>query len=146
MVIEILARLAAQMGAERISLEIAPSDGGSTSVMVVTSLGQSSANIGDEKQQRLQAVLSQPLVVTGNVGELDSRVVALVDDLEEVMVTTAKSLPETDAQKQKAALLAAQHDTKETAVKDEEGDTAVVDVSQDDMAADALAAGEANSL
>lgn len=104
MLIETLARLAHEAGAERISLEIPPSDGGSVKVLVVTSFGQGVRIADDKKARTLFPALAQPLVVGGNIAEMDSRVVRLVDELEGDVIAAAKTMPETDAQKRRKEL------------------------------------------
>lgn len=158
MLIEALANLAERTGAERISLEIPPSNNGSCAVMVVTSFGQS-AHVGESKENgKLLAALSTPLVVEGHVGELDSRLVALIDELEDDIVRASQSLPETDAQKRKrelqeaAAKKAEKREasaTKKTAKKGGKKASDAVKPEPDATAAsheDALACGDADSL
>jgi len=158
MLIEALANLAERTGAERISLEIPPSNNGSCAVMVVTSFGQS-AHVGESKDSgKLLAALSTPLVVAGHVGELDSRLVALIDELEDDIVTASRSLPETDAQKRKRELQEAAAKkaekpevsaTKKTAKEKgkKASDTAKAEPDASEPShADALASGDADSL
>jgi PRTRC genetic system protein E len=104
MMIETLAKLAHDCGAERISIEIPPSDGATVRVMVLTRFGQNGRVANDEKQGPVLAALAQPLVVSGHPGEIDEKLIRLVDELESGMVAAAKTLPETDAAKQKKAL------------------------------------------
>jgi hypothetical protein len=113
MLIEALANLAEKMGADRISLEIPPAADGSCAVMVVTSLGQHATVSESKENGSLVAAVAAPLVVEGHVGELDRKVVALIDDLEGGLTAASNSLPETDAQKRKREL-------KEAAAKKDE--------------------------
>jgi len=158
MLIEALANLAAKVGAERISLEIPPTEGGSCAVMVVTSLGHSVKVTESEQDAKLLAALAAPLVVEGNVGELDSRLVSLIDDLEGDFEAASQSLPETSAQKRKRELKeAAEKEEKKTGKAGEaKGATkkggkkaeTVIDAESDTEQShdDALASGEADSL
>lgn len=150
MLIETLAKLANDAGADRISLEISPSDGGECQVMVVTSFGQGIEIGKDKKAARVLAALTQPLVVAGNVGELDLKLVALVDDLEQEFVAAAKTLPETDVQKRKHKLRASVRNDKEKDNTDDAGDTTAGGSRPTETAttdhAEALAAGDADTL
>jgi hypothetical protein len=158
MLIEALANLADRTGAERISLEIPPSNNGSCAVLVVTSFGQK-AHVGESKDSgRLLAALSTPLVVEGHVGELDSRLVALIDELEEDIVTASQSLPETDAQKRKrelqeaAAKKAEKSDSSATKKKAKKKGKKTSETAESEPETsnasheDALASGDADSL
>ena len=158
MLIEALANLAERIGAERISLEIPPSNNGSCAVMVVTSFGQD-AHVGESKDNgKLLAALSAPLVAEGHVGELDSRLVALIDELEDDLVAASRSLPETDAQKRKRELQEAAAKkaekpaasaTKKTGKKKGKKASDAVKSEPDASEAsheDALASGDADSL
>jgi hypothetical protein len=158
MLIEALANLAEKTGAERISLEIPPSKDGSCAVMVVTSFGQSVTVNESEDHGKLLAALATPLVVQGHVGELDGRLVTLIDDLEDGFAEASKSLPETDAQKRKRELqdaaakkdekaegkASAKKTVKKAMTKSDETDA----TAKDEPASheDALASGEADSL
>ena len=152
MLIETLAKLANDAGADRISLEISPSDGGECQVMVVTSFGQG-VGIGKNKEAaRVLAALTQPLVVAGNVGELDRKLVALVDDLDQEFVAAAKTLPETDVQKRKRELRASVQNDKKQDDADANGDgdktggsSQAAEAATTDHA-EALAAGDADTL
>lgn len=144
MLIEALAKLAYRAGAERISIEIPPTSGGDSSVMVVTSLGHTVQTGESDEHGRLLAALSAPLVVRGNVGELDSRLVKLIDELEEDYVAAADSLPETDLRKKRKELQdAASSKDEDDEAKD--GSDAESEESAEDHA-EALASGEADSL
>ncbi|NKC01844.1 MAG: hypothetical protein GKR90_25550 [Pseudomonadales bacterium] len=138
MVIETLAQLAFDSGAERISIEIDAADGGNTSAVIVSRFGQ--AGLTEGKEARLLSVLAQPLVVSGNVGEIDNKVVSLVDELRNPIVEAGKELPETDAVKRRSALKNASKGSE--GVDTEDGETPV-DESVD---TNALASGEAESL
>lgn len=152
MLVEVLAKLADRIGAERISVEIPPSDGGEISVMVVTSLGHSGKSIEDEEVGPIVEVLARPLVVKGNVGEIESRVVAMIDSLDDELAGAAKSLPETDVQRRKREI-------REAAEKKDEGGKkkgsdgkeskaarTKTATKSDEAHAEALASGEADSL
>jgi len=147
LLIEALANLAAKTGAERISLEIPPASDGACAVMVVTSLGHSVQVSESEENGKLLSALAAPLVVEGNVGELDRRVVSLIDRLEDEFKVAADALPETDVQKRLREL-------KEAQKKDDKEAGADTKVSKDEQTAavteddhsDALATGEADSL
>lgn len=104
MLIEALSKLAHGCGAESISIEIPPSDGNTIQVMVVTRLGHSARVVSDAKHGALLAALAQPLVVQGHPGEIDDRLLRLVDEVEQGMVAAAGMLPETESQKYLKAL------------------------------------------
>lgn len=143
MLIEALAKLADRVGAERISIEIPPAVGGENSVMVVTSLGHNVRTSEGDEHGRLLAALSAPLVVRGNVGELDSRLVALLDELEDDYVAAADTLPETELRKKRRELQeAAAAQEKDDEAK--EGTDAAKTETDDN--AEALSTGEADSL
>lgn len=158
MLIEALANLAAKTGAERISLEIPPAEGGSCAVMVVTSLGHGVRVSESDKDAKLLAALAAPLVVEGNVGELDSRLVSLIDELEGDFEAASNSLPETDAQKRRRELQEAAAKKEDKPRKGRKGKArsknagtkADVDESSasdnDKSHDDKLATGEADSL
>ena len=99
MMIETISKLAHRLGAERVSIEIPPSNGGNVRLMLVTTLGHQPHVMTDEKTASLAATLAQPIVVSGNVGEVESRLVRLIDELEEGMVSASAKLPDTDARK-----------------------------------------------
>jgi hypothetical protein len=154
MLIEALSKLAHKVGAEQMTLTISPSDGGEGTVLVVPCLGHSAKTSEDKDQGKLVAALSSPLVVKGNVGELDSRLVNLIDELEDDYQAASKELPETDAQKRRRELSEAAtkkegKDKKAAAKKPNEKAGKEEDESKDksdDSHAEALATGEADSL
>lgn len=154
MLIEALANLAKKAGAERISLEIPPNEGGTCSVAAYVSLGHDSGVGEDEKHGRLLAALSQPLVVEGNVGELDSRLVTLIDSIEDDFAEASQALPETSAQKLKRKLKEAAADKPEKKagtkkkVEGKKDDEKTDETSGDatDSHDDEFASGEADSL
>lgn len=104
MLIEALAKLAHGCGAEGISLEIPPSDGGNVKVLVVTRLGHGARVAQDEKHASRLAVLAQPVVVGGHPGEIDQKLLRMIDEIEEGLIQAAGELPETDAKKRLKAL------------------------------------------
>ena len=137
MLVETLAQLAFDSGAERISIEVDAVNGGSTNAVIVTRFGQRGCNEG--KEGHLLAVLAQPLVVQGNVGELDSKIVSLVDELRNYIVDAARVLPETDTKKRRDALKTAGEDASGG-----EGDETKQEGATPDS--ESLASGEAESL
>ena len=159
MLIEALARLAHKAGAERVSLEIPPSDGGDCTVLLVPSLGHNARTAEDEKDGALLAALASPIVISGNVGELDSRVVAMIDGLEDDYESAMGDLPETDVQKRRKEIAEAAEKKKSSdkktnpkkvrskksaGKKAEKGTEAEADNTKSH--AEQLAAGEADSL
>ena len=153
MLVEALSSLANKVGAERISLEIGPSEGGECSVLVVTSLGHTARTSESEENRRLVAALAEPLAMNGHAGELDSRLVRMIDEIEDEFEVAAKALPETDVQRQRRKL-------KEAAKKDDDKSEEAAAKSSDDAKdaenkdgdaeekthAEALADGEADTL
>lgn len=147
MLIEALANLAAKTGAERISLEIPPASDGACTVMVVTSLGHSVQVSESEENGKLLSALAAPLVVEGHVGELDRRVLSLIDRLEDEFKVAADALPETDAQKRLRELKEAQKkEDKEASTDAKVSKDDTTEVADEDNHSDALATGEADSL
>lgn len=157
MMIEALAKLAHDCGAERISIEIPPSDGGTVQVMVLTRFGQAGRVANDERHGPLLAALAQPLVVKGHAGEIDGKLLRLVDELESGMVAAAQGLPETDAAKQQKALAEAaakatkKDEAKPTATAKKADKKAVAaepepEAAKTEDAADAFANDAADSL
>lgn len=153
MLIEALANLAEKTGAERISLEIPPSKEGSCAVMVVTSFGHSVSVNESKEHGALLAALAAPLVVEGHVGELDARLVAMLDELEDDFAEASRSLPETDTQRRKRELKEAAEkkeaktDKKATTKKAKTAESADTPADESGCShTDALASGEADSL
>jgi len=144
MLIEALAKLADASGAERIGLEISPTNGGACSVLVVPRFGQGARTSEDEKHGKLLEALTRPLVVRGHAAELDDKLVKLVDELEEGLADAAKMLPETEAQKRLKELSAAKNPAAKSEDK-KEASKKTVDEEGDDKA-QALADGNADSL
>ncbi len=153
MLIEALEKLATKAGAERISLEIRPASGGVCTVVAYVSLGHDTAVNEDAKNGKLLATLADPLVVTGNVGELDSRLVSLIDSIEDDFEMASKALPETNAKKRKRELNEAAENkkdkktgaTKKVASKGAAKKAEKPEVESTSLAED-LASGEAESL
>jgi len=152
MLIEALANLAERAGATRISLEIPPSAGGNCAVMVVTSLGHDAKVSDDEEHARLLAAISGPLVVEGNVGELDGRLVSLIDNIEDSFTEASNKLPETDAQRLKRKLKEASEKKAEKGKGGKKAKSVKTEDKMDESGEsedehdDALASGEADSL
>lgn len=159
MIIEALSDLAYRAGAERVSLEIHPTSEGTANVVVFHVLGQV-AGAGDEKQAKLLAALAQPIALNGSIGDMDERLVSVLDSLESDVVEAANALPDTDVRKLRAQL----KDAGKDAPKEEASDAATEKVgspakakatSDDDAgeepaakasAEDEFATGEAESL
>lgn len=151
MLIEALAKLAHGCGAEGISLEIPPSDGGNVKVLVVTRLGHRARVAQDEQHASRLAVLAQPVVVGGHPGEIDQKLLRMIDEIEEGMVRAASELPETDAKKRLKALAEAGNEENKVAAtraatSDKAAPQEAVAEAESERASDAFADDEAESL
>lgn len=144
MLIEALARLAERAGAERITLTISATDGGECDVMVVPCMGQGMTTAEDQEMGRILAALSEPMVVQGNAGELDGKLVRAIDEVEADVVTASLRLPETNVQKRRRELREAAKGKADG--KGGEKDAAEATDGDSGSVAEALAAGEADSL
>lgn len=152
MLIESLAEMAFNAGAERVSLEIHPKTQDSGSVVVLTSFGVGSTPKADEKGENILAVLSQPMMLSGAFGDMDQRVVGLVDEVRDDVVSASDSLPQTDAKTMRDKLKEAAKPKVKSKVKSDtpssaEASTEAVETTNDaETTADAFVSGEAGSL
>lgn len=148
MLIETLAEMAFNAGAERVSLEIRPATQNSGSVVVLHDFGTEAFLKADENGKGTLAILAQPLVVNGAFGDMDQRVVALVDDVSDDIVSASASLPDTDARVLRDKLKVAAKpkadvdETKEVAASTE----GVEGSDETESKEDVFANGEAGSL
>ena len=114
MLIESLNNLALAAGAERLSLELIPDEGGLVVVTLVTSLSNNwEPEEETTQQQRARKALSKPLSSSYFAAEADRKIVASLDALQNDVGLVAAIIPKLDEDAKRSALKGALADVTE---------------------------------